>query len=118
MENTPKLYDTLIQILGQHAHWLDKRHLYTLTWMIVGLTESKVISLPEWAPFVDSRARFAQSTVRRFSRWLHNKRIKVHEMYGPIIQEAIAEWKDNIIYLALDTSMLWDRFCHIRISII
>ena len=118
MKNTPKIYDTLIQILGQHAHWLDKRHLYTLVWMIVGLIESKTISLPEWAPFVDSRATFAQSTVRRFSRWLNNKRIKVNEMYGPIIQDAIAEWKDNILYLALDTSMLWDRFCHIRISIV
>lgn len=118
MKNTPKLYDTLIQILGQQAHWLDKRHLYTLIWMIIGLIESKTISLPEWAPFVDSRATFAQSTVRRFSRWLNNKRIKVHEMYGPIIQEAIAEWKDDHIYLALDTSMLWDRFCHIRLSII
>jgi len=118
MRNTPNIYNTLIQILGQHAHWLDKRHLYTLNWMIVGLIESKVISLPEWALIVDSRATFAQSTVRRFSRWLNNKRIEVHEMYGPIIQEAMSEWKDNLIYLALDTSMLWDQFCHIRISII
>lgn len=118
MKNTPKIYDTVIQILGQHTHWLDKRHLHTLVWMIVGLIESKVISLPEWAPFVDSRARFSQSTVRRFSRWLNNKRIKVNEMYGPIIQDAIAEWKDDILYLALDTSMLWDQFCHIRIAII
>ena len=76
MKNTSKLYDTLIQILGQHAHWLDKRHLYTLIWMIIHLTESKTISLPEWAPFVDSRATFVQSTVRQFSRWLNNKRIK------------------------------------------
>lgn len=118
MKNTPRLYDTLVQILGQHAHWLDKRHLYTLIWMIVGLLESKVISLPEWASFVDSRATFAQSTVRRFSRWLSNQRIKVHDMYGPIIQDALAEWAEHTIYLALDTSMLWDRFCHIRISII
>lgn len=118
MKNTPNLYDTLISILGQHTHWLDKRHLYTITWMIVGLIESKVISLPEWAPFVDSRAAFAQSTVRRFSRWLNNKRIKTHDLYGPIIQEALIEWGDNTIYLALDTSMLWDRFCHIRISVI
>jgi hypothetical protein len=86
--------------------------------MIVGLIESKVISLPEWVPFVDSRATFAQSTVRRFSRWLNNKRIRIHDLYGPIIQEALAEWSDNTIYLALDTSMLWDRFCHIRISVI
>ena len=56
MKNTPNLYDTLNHILGQHTHWLDKRHLYPLTWMIVGLMESKVISLPEWASFVDSRA--------------------------------------------------------------
>jgi hypothetical protein len=86
--------------------------------MIVGLIESKVISLPEWAPFVDSRATFAQSTVRRFSRWIHNKRLKIHDLYGPIIQEALTEWHDNTIYLALDTSLLWDRFCHIRISVI
>ncbi len=118
MKNTPKLYDTLINILGQHSHWLDKRHLYTLTWMIVGLIESAAISLPEWAPFVDSRANFAQSTVRRFSRWLNNKRIKTHDLYGPIIQDALTEWDNNTIYLALDTSMLWEQYCHIRISVI
>ena len=81
----------------------------------MGFIESKVISLLKWALFVDSRATFAQSTVRQFSRWLNNKRIKVHEMYGPIIQEAMSEWKDHLIYLALDTSMLWDQFCHMSI---
>ena len=89
MKNTPNLYDTLIQILGQHTHWLDIRHLHTLIWMIVGLIQSRNISLPEWAPFVDSRAQFAQSTVRRFSRWLHNERIKTNKLYGPIIQEVL-----------------------------
>ena len=118
MKNTPDLYDTLIQILGQHAHWLDKRHLQTLAWMLVGLIKSKTISLPEWVPFVDSRAKFAQSTVRRFSRWINNKRIKTHELYGPIIREALAEWGENTIYLALDTSRLWGKLCHIRISVI
>ena len=118
MKSTPDLYDTLIHILGQHTHWLDKRHLYTLIWMIVGLIESKTISLPEWTSSVASRAIFAESTVRRFSRWLHNERIKVHDLYGPIIQGALTEWNNQTIYLALDTSMLWDKFCHIRISVI
>lgn len=86
--------------------------------MIVGLIESKTVSLPEWVPFVDSRAVFAQSVVRRFSRWLNNQRIQVHALYGPIIQEALTAWGDYTIYLALDTSMLWDQFCHIRISVI
>ena len=64
--------------------------------MIVGLIESKVISLPEWTPFVDSPAAFAQSIVRRFSRWLSNIRIQVHELYGPIIQEALIEWSESL----------------------
>lgn len=118
MKSSSNVYDTLIQILGQHKHWLDKRHLYTLTWMIVGLIESKTISLPEWATYVNSRAMYAQSTVRRFSRWLHNSRIEVHSLYDPIIQEALRQWEGKTIYLALDTSMLWDRYCHIRLCVV
>jgi len=118
MKNTPNLYNTLFQILSQHSHWRDIRHLYTLIWMITGLIESKTINLPEWATFTDSRAKFAQSTVRRFSRWMHNHRIKIYKLYGPIIAEALADWGNYTIYLALDTTMLWNQFCQIRISVI
>lgn len=118
MENTPRLYDTLVMILSQHRNWLDLRHLQTLAWMMVGLIQSRTISLPEWAPFVHSRARFAQSTVRRFRRWLDNKRIQVHKLYGPLIQQALSEWGENVLYLALDTSMLWGKYCIIRLSVV
>jgi len=50
--------------------------------MIVGLIQSAEIGLPAWAPYVHSRAMYAQSTVRRFTRWLENARIEVHE--GPL----------------------------------
>jgi len=118
MKTTPNLYHTLFQILGQQTQWRDIRHLHTLVWMLVGMIKSKTISLPEWAPFVDSRARFAQSTVRRFSRWLNNRRIKTDELYRPIIRSVLAQWAKSTIYLALDTSMLWETYCHIRISVI
>jgi hypothetical protein len=58
MENTPYLYDTLVQMLRQHRKWLDLRHLKTLAWMMVGLIHSSSISLGAWAPFVISRARY------------------------------------------------------------
>ncbi len=118
MKNTPNLYDTLFQILGQHSHWRDIRHLHTLIWMIIGLLESKTINLPEWATFTDSRAQFAQSTVRRFSRWMHNRRIKIYELYGPLIADALADWGNHTIYLALDTTMFWNSFCQMRLSVI
>jgi len=118
MENTPDLYNTLITILGQHKKWLDKRHLYTLVWMVKGLIMSKTVNLTAWTPYVSSRAQYAQSIVRRFHRWLANDRVDVHALYGVIIQEALTEWGENKLYLALDTSLLWEKYCLIRLSII
>ena len=34
MENTPRLYDTLVHVLSQHTAWSDQRHLKTLAWII------------------------------------------------------------------------------------
>src|SRR5215831_18103846 len=75
MESTPRLYDTLVHILRQHQTWLDRRHLKTLAWMMVGLIQSGTISVTAWVPYVHSRALFAQSTVRRFAhRHDHHRR--------------------------------------------
>lgn len=118
MEGTPRLDDTMVHVLSQQQHWLDRRHLKTLAWMVVGLIESRLIGLTAWVPYVQSRAVYAQSSVRRFDRWLHNQRIEVHPLYGPLMQQAVAEWGDSVLYLALDTSTLWDRYCIVRIAII
>jgi hypothetical protein len=118
MESTPRLYDTLVDVLRQHQNWVDLRHLKTLTWMVVGLTQSRLISLTAWTPYVHSRAVYAQSTVRRFARWLANDRIDVHALYGPLIQRALAEWGTQVLYLALDTSTLWNTSCLVRISLV
>ena len=104
MEGTPRLYDTLVQVLSQHQNWVDLRHLKTLAWMLVGLMQSGNISLTAWVPYVHSRAVYAQSRVRRFARWLENDRIDVHALYGPLMQQALAEWGNQLLYLALDTS--------------
>jgi hypothetical protein len=118
MESTPRLYDTLVQVLSQHENWANRRHLKTLAWMMVGLMEASIVSLTAWAPYVHSRAVYAQSLVRRFDRWLQNQRIEGHQVYGRLIQQAVAEWGTNALYLALDTSTLWETYGLARISLI
>ena len=105
MGSTPRLYNTLVYVFSQHQNWVDLRHLKTLAWMIGGLIQSGKLGLTAWAPYVHSRAMYAQSTVRRFTRWLENTRIDVHALYGPLLQQALAEWGNHRLYLALDTSM-------------
>lgn len=117
MENTSQLYDTLMKVYGQHNKWLDKRHLKTLVWIVIGVIWSGKISIPEWVPHTVTSA-LASSTQRRFSRWLHNKRIEVNSLYAPLIYQAISGWETGPLYLALDTSMLWNRYCLIRISVV
>jgi len=86
--------------------------------MVVGLIHSGCVSLTAWVPFVKGRARYAQSTQRRFARWLQNPRVEVQTLYGPLIQQALTEWGTHTLYLGLDTTLLWNRYCVIRISII
>ena len=118
MEKTPRLYSELVELFGQPGQWRDLRHLQTVAWMVVGLIQAGCVSLPRWVPFVHGRARYAQSTQRRFARWLANPRVEVQPLYGPLIQQALREGGKHTRYLALDTSMLWNQYCLIRLSLV
>ena len=87
-------------------------------WMVIGLIHSESINLTKWARYIQSRAKEAQSKQRRFSRWLHNPRINVQRLYSPLIQFALSGWESDEIYLSLDTSMLWNRYCLIRVAVV
>jgi hypothetical protein len=118
MENASILYFSLMNLLNK-GQWQDVRHLKTLVNMIVGLILSKTVNLTEWIPFAEkTRAKIAQSIQRRYRRWLENFHIDVNQLYAPLIQEALSSWGQHTLYLALDTSVLWNRYCLIRVSII
>ncbi len=42
----------------------------------------------------------------------------MHALYGPLLQQALAEWGNHRLYLALDTSILWNTYCLVRLSLI
>ena len=117
MTNVTALYQGLLSLLDR-GQWQDQRHLKTAVNMIVGLILSSSISLTGWIPYAISRALQAQSVQRRFARWLDNDRLDVHLLYTPLIQEALLAWGAATVYLALDTTMLWDQYCMIRLSVI
>jgi hypothetical protein len=118
MESTPLLYRTLVDVLGCHKNWLDVRHLKTLAWMMTGLILSREISLGSWALYVHSRAQYVASTIRRFRRFLDNDRIDIPRLYTPLLHQALQGWHHSTVYVALDTSMLWNTYCLVRLSLI
>src|SRR5215510_7306055 len=86
--------------------------------MVVGLIQAACVKLTAWVPFVQGRAQYAQSTQRRVRRRLANRRIEVAPLYGRLIQQALREWGTQTLYLALDTSLLWNQYCLIRLSLV
>ena len=104
--------------MGQSNEWAHLGHLTTCLWMVVALIHTGEVNLTRWLPYISCRGYQAQSKQRRVSRWLHNSRINVHRLYKPLIQAALANWQEEIIYVSLDTSVFWDEYCLIRLAVV
>lgn len=118
MSNSTHLYNQVFNFLRQYSQTKDVRHLKALAWMVSALVCSGQLSLPAWEPFVTSRATKAQSVERRWQRFLGNKRICVSALYVPLVVVALSGWKNQRLYVALDTTVLWGRYCMIHLSVI
>jgi hypothetical protein len=118
MAPSTHLYGQLFDQLSQHSRVCDLRHLKTLAWMVSALLSSRELNLSAWEPYVQSRATKAQSTERRWQRFMDNCRIGVRGVYLPLVLAALSGWKHQRLYLALDTTVLWDRFCMIHLSVV
>jgi Transposase DDE domain len=118
MSTSTPLYNQLLGLLSQHTQYRDFRHLKALAWMINALICSSKINLSQWESYVISRANQAQSTERRWHRFFHNHRIKVRSLYIPLVMAAINKSNEKRLYLALDTTVLWNRYCMIHLSVI
>lgn len=84
----------------------------------MALISSGEVNLTKWSPYLPCRGLFAQSKQRRVSRWLKNARINVHRLYKPLIKAALANWQGDCLYVSLDTSLFWDKYCLIRLAVV
>ena len=113
------LHDALKSWLSP-TDWAHQTHLTVALLMVAALIHSGTVNLTKWALCLPNRGaqQRAQSQQRRLSRWLHNARINVHRLYKPIITQALADWSDPVMYVALDTSLFWEEFCLVRLAVV
>lgn len=69
MNNASRLHDALLDFVGQCA-WSDQRHAYVLVWVVIEVIQEGSVNLTRWVCHVQTPAQQAQSTPRRFARWL------------------------------------------------
>lgn len=119
MKPTSRLYDALMEFLRQSdVKWLDVRHVQTLCWMMIGIIHSERVHLSAWGVYTQSRAVYAQSHQRRFRRWLSNHRINLVGVYQALLRQALLGWGERRLYLSLDTTLVWNRFCIVWLGVV
>lgn len=118
MNNHNTLFYNLTQFVCDAGVRLpDLRLTITLLWAVVGLIISETVHLSHWALFRPGAAK-AASKERQLARWLHNERIRPMLVYRPLIEEVLQEWTGQSLYLALDTTQLWNRFVIVRLALV
>jgi len=95
--------------LRQHSRYCDLRHLKALGWMVIC---SRQLSLAAWELTCPLVRKKAQSVERRWRRFMSNARIRVEALYLPLVM------LPERVYLALDTTVLWNRYCMIHLSVV
>ena len=54
----------------------------------------------------------------RLSYFINNDNITPEIFYQPLLQFFLQSWSGQPLTLALDTSMLWEEFCLIEVSLL
>jgi hypothetical protein len=116
MRNVSFLHHTLGNRFVQLLSFLDLRNFGVFIQMLTAAILSQNVTLTAWdiALAFDVYAASAQT---RFRRWLHNPKIDTRKICEVLIRHALQNWNAHIT-LALDTSMLRDEFCMIRVCVI
>jgi hypothetical protein len=118
MSDNLSLYRTIMElVLKSKVHFHDLRCLITFVWAIVGVILEECVHLGKWGIHRPGNAD-AASKERQFSRWLENNKIHEAEIYKQVARAGLASWKGETLYLALDSSSLWDRFVIVRVALV
>lgn len=114
--DVPQLYQNIRPFLN-FLPWNDVRNANTCAWLVAGCLDSQVCSLPLWVSGRISKAELAQSREVQGCRFLKNPKIDPFEIYTPLVMQALHHWGEHRLVLALDTSMLVEKFCLIRFAV-
>ena len=101
--NTFQLYRTWNALLTQWTPVRCRTQLTNLTWLIVGLYLAKQVHLSAIVKKWPFRAR-VPSLVRRLSRFLDNRSVRVAVWYRPVARRVLERWRAQTVTLIVDAT--------------
>lgn len=113
----PQLHRQLFEQLRQWIVPVDRRHLQGCAEIIGAILQSQSACLSHWLPFLSHRDCQARSHLERLSYFVHNHAINAETFYAPVLKHLLQNWAGQAMTLVLDTSMMWDKYCLIEVTL-
>jgi hypothetical protein len=113
----PQLHRQLFKQLRQWIVPEDSRHLQGYAEIVGAILQSQSACLSHWLPYLSHRNCQARSHLERLSYFIHNQAIRAETFYAPVLQHLLQDWVGQAMTLVLDTSMLWDKYCLIEVTL-
>jgi Transposase DDE domain len=114
----PPLYRQLSEQLRQWITPKDQRHLTGFSEILGAILMSESACMSRWLPYLSHRNCEGRSHLERSSYFLRNPHITAEQFYVPLLEHLLQNWAGGAMTLALDTSMQWDEFCLIQITLV
>lgn len=108
------------QLLAQLSQWLtpkDKRHLDNFSEIVAAILLSGSACLTHWLPFLSHRTCQARAHLARLQAFLNNDRVDLRGYYETLLTQSIEAWSGAELALVLDTTILWDQYCVVALTV-
>lgn len=110
-------YPSLLEQLRQSSHAADDRHNQRLAEMASALALSGSCLRTRWQPFTPPCCSAkARSNLQRWHRFLDNPRVSAERLLNPLLRRWLGQRR--CVQLALDTSIIANRFCLISVALL
>jgi len=115
---TPLLYRQLMDQLSQWVSAKDIRHLQGVSEAVGAILQSQQASPARWLPYLSHRNCGARAHLERIHYLLENPHITVERFYHPLLENVLAAFAHSSLILAFDTSVWWNQYCWVEVSLI
>lgn len=117
MSISEELYTRMEATIMPLVEVKHKHHLSNWLWIASGILQSKSVALGQIAVHLPMETT-AEARVTLIRRWLKNKRVKVWQLYRPILEQALQNWQANEALVILDGLIVFgDRLQIFRLSL-
>ena len=103
--------------LSQWVNAKEVRHLPGVCEAVGAILQSQQTAPARWLPYLSHRRCGARAHLGRLQYLLDNPHISAERFYQPLLQRVLAAFAHTAVTLALDTSMLWNQYCLVEVSL-